>query len=112
MSEQGFPQFPNENFVGAWRDRRGLTQAKLAEKIGTTGSVVSLLEAGHRQLSPKWLRRISAALEVPVGYLLEHHPDDVPTDLLEIWAEVPKAKREDALNILRSLSGRQKTGTG
>jgi transcriptional regulator with XRE-family HTH domain len=97
---------PNVNFVGAWRDRAGLTQAKLAEQIGTTGSVVSLLEGGHRQLSPKWLRRISAALDGPMGWLLERHPDDDdPGDLLEVWGRIPASKREDALNILRSLAG-------
>ena len=55
------PDLPNENFVQAWRERKGLTQAQLGEAIGTTGSVVSLMEAGKRQLSPKWLRRIAAA---------------------------------------------------
>lgn len=100
---------PNENFVAAWREKKGLTQAELADAIDTTGSVVSLLEAGKRQLSPKWLRRIAAALQVPIGYLLEHHPDDVPTDVLEVWATVPDAKRTDALNMLRALA--PKTGT-
>lgn len=103
------PEFPNENFVAAWREKKGWTQAKLAEKIGTTSSVVSLLESGSRQLSPKWLRRIAGAFKIPTGYLLEHHPDTVPTDVLEIWAEVPASKREDALAMLRVLS--KKTGT-
>lgn len=100
---------PDENFVAAWRERKGLTQAQLAERIDTTNSVVSLLEAGKRQLSPKWLRRIGAALGVPVGYLLEHHPDDLPSDVMEAWSVVPEAKREDALAMLRALAPR--TGT-
>lgn len=103
------PDLPNENFVAAWREKKGLTQAELAEAIETTGSVVSLLEAGKRQLSPKWLRRIASALQVPVGYLLEHHPDELPGDVLEVWATVPDSKREDALNMLRALAPR--TGT-
>lgn len=100
---------PNQNFVGAWRDRRGLTQAVLAQRIGTTGSVVSLLEAGHRQLSPKWLRRISAALDVPLGHLLEHHPDEEVSELREVWEAIPQAKREDALNVLRSFVKKKPT---
>lgn len=99
-----FPDFPNENFVAAWRERKGLTQSQLAERIGTTNSVVSLLESGSRQLSPKWLRRISAALEIPTGYLLEHHPDSVPADVLDVWATVPEEKKEDALAMLRALA--------
>jgi transcriptional regulator with XRE-family HTH domain len=103
------PDLPNENFVAAWRERKGWTQAKLGEEIGTTGSVVSLLESGDRQLSPKWLRKIAAAFQIPTGYLLEHHPDEVPADVLEAWAGIPKAKQGDALAMLRALA--VKTGT-
>lgn len=103
-----FLDLPNENFVAAWREKKKMTQAQLAEKIGTTGSVVSLLESGDRQLSPKWLRRIAAAFEIPVGYLLEHHPDNVPDDVLEIWSRVPEEKRKDAIEMLRVLG---RTGT-
>lgn len=99
---------PNENFVAAWREKRGMTQAQLAEAIGTTSPVISLLESGKRQLSPKWLRKIGHVLNVPIGYLLEHHPDDLPDDVLEIWARVPEEKREDARAMLRIFA---RTGT-
>ena len=102
------PDLPNENFVAAWRAKASLTQEQLAEKIGTTAGVISLLEGGKRQLSPKWLRRIAGALEIPIGYLLEHHPDNVPEDILTVWAEVPEAKRQDALNVLKAF---RRTGT-
>lgn len=98
------PEFPNENYVAAWRERAKLTQAELAEKIGTTGSVVSLLESGDRQLSPKWLRRISAAIHVPIGYLLEHHPDNVPADMIQLFASIPKEKQGVAEDMLRALA--------
>lgn len=101
---------PNENFVAAWRERKGWTQAQLAEAIGTTNSVVSLLESGDRQLSPKWLRRIAAEFEIPTGYLLEHHPDNIPADVLELWAKVPEEKRGDALEVLRVFA--RQAGTG
>jgi transcriptional regulator with XRE-family HTH domain len=102
-AKMNFLDLPNENFVAAWRERKGWTQAKLAEEIGTTSSVVSLLESGDRQLSPKWLRRIAAAFGIPTGYLLEHHPDAIPADVLEVWAGVPAEKREDALAVLRAF---------
>jgi transcriptional regulator with XRE-family HTH domain len=95
---------PNENFVAAWRERRGLTQEQLADKAGTTGSVISLLEAGKRQLSAKWLRRLASALDIPLGYLLETHPDDVPDDVLDAWARIPDAQKPAALAMLRSLA--------
>lgn len=95
---------PNENFLAAWRERKGLTQEQLAEKVDTTGSVISLLEAGKRALSPKWLRRLAPVLEVPMGYLLETHPDDVSDELLETWARIPEAQRPAAMAMLRSLA--------
>ena len=38
------------NFLRSWREHRGLTQGQLAEMVGTTGSVISLLESGARGL--------------------------------------------------------------
>lgn len=105
-----FPEFPNENFVAAWRDRRGMTQQQLADAIGTTGSVVSLLESGDRQLTPKWLRRIASAFGVPTGYLLEHHPDNLPADVVEVWARLPDEKKADAMRMLEALASKR-TGT-
>jgi len=98
------PDFPNENFLAAWRERKGLTQAELGVLVGTTGSVISLLESGDRQLSPKWLRRLADVFKIPTGYLLEHHPDNVPADVVETFASIPKEKQGDALAMLRALA--------
>lgn len=46
------------------RQRRGLTQAELADRVGTTGNTISRLEIEQRQLSSKWLRLLSRALDV------------------------------------------------
>ena len=62
-----------------------MTQAKLAEAIGTSGAVISLLELGDRALSPKWLNRIAPVLGTRPGHLLEIDPEDVDSDILEIW---------------------------
>ena len=93
---------PNE--LRAWRDRRGLTQQALADAVGTTASVISLLEKGERQLTAKWLRRLSKALETSPGYLLDLSPDELPIDLLDTWARIPQPKREQALAILATFA--------
>jgi transcriptional regulator with XRE-family HTH domain len=97
------PRNPESNFLKAWREHRRMTQAQLAEKADTTGAVISLLESGDRRLSDKWLRRIAPALGIPVGYLLEQHPDNVQADILEVWAEIPEDRREQALDVLKAF---------
>jgi transcriptional regulator with XRE-family HTH domain len=104
------PKNPEPNFLKAWREYRHMTQAKLAEAIGTTGAVISLLEAGERRLSDKWLRRIAPVLNTRPGHLLELDPSDVSTDILEIWSEIPEDRREQARDVLRAF--RLKTDRG
>ena len=65
------------NYLRAWREYRGLTQAQLAAMIGTEGSVISLLESGDRELSDKWLRRVAPALGTTPGFLLDYSPPDL-----------------------------------
>lgn len=84
-----------------------MTQEELADATETTGSVISLLESGSRKLSPKWLRKIAPALSTTPGYLLDHDPNDLPTDVLDTWAAIPEAERPRALEVLRAF----RTGT-
>lgn len=93
------------NHLKAWREFRGLTQEQLAEKVGTSGSVISLLESGGRKLSPKWLRQIAPHLSTTPGMLLEHDPADIPADVLDAWSAIPEAKRPDAMAMLKALAG-------
>ena len=85
------------NHLRAWRERRGLTQAQLAEIVGTEGSVISLLESGDRGASDKWLRRLAKALEIAPGMLLDFHPDSVDEAMLKLWVRVPGPMRPRSL---------------
>jgi transcriptional regulator with XRE-family HTH domain len=91
------------NYLKAWREFRGLTQEQLAEKIDTTGGVVSMLESGDRKLSPKWLRRLAPALNTSAGFILDHDPHELPTDVLEIWADIPEESRTQAIRVLQAF---------
>jgi transcriptional regulator with XRE-family HTH domain len=91
------------NSLKAWRRHRGLTQAQLAEHVGTKASVISLLESGDRRLSPKWLRPLAEALHAPMGAFLEYGPGDGLADFLDAWAAVPESERPQAAGILRTF---------
>jgi transcriptional regulator with XRE-family HTH domain len=71
--------------------------------VGTTGAVISLLEAGERKLSPKWLRKLAPALNTTPGFLLEHDPEDMPTDILDLWSAIPEEDRPQALRVLATF---------
>lgn len=95
------------NYLRAWREHRGMTQEQLAERVDTTANMIHYLETGERGLSAKWLRKLAPALDTTPGHLLEHDPNDLPTDILDIWAHISKRDRETAIRILETF----KTGT-
>lgn len=97
-----------KNNLAAWRKFRHLTQEELAERVGTTKAVISNLETGARGLSDKWLRRLAPVLETSPGYLMDHDPNDLPTEVLDVWSAIPVEQREQALKVLQSF---RRTGT-
>ncbi len=80
-----------------------MTQARLAEAVGTTGAVISLLESGDRGLSDKWLRRLAPVLGTRPGHLLEVDPNEASSDILDIWEDIPEERREQARSILNTF---------
>jgi transcriptional regulator with XRE-family HTH domain len=53
------------------RFKAGLTQAELAEKAGTTQTTVARIERDAVQPEVTTVRRLAAALGVPIAVLLE-----------------------------------------
>ena len=60
------------------RALRGLTQAELAQRVGTTQSSIARLESGTRQPSLSFLRRVARALDALVVVRLEPDADAAP----------------------------------
>lgn len=98
------------NHLRAWREKARLTQEQLGAKLDppTTGAVISLLESGDRQLSPKWLRKIAPVLGTTPGHLLDHHPDDVSNTVVNAALNVAPEHRAQVIDILRTFE--RKTG--
>lgn len=59
-----------KNNIAKVRKRAGLTQAELAEMIGTTDRQLGKLERGERRLSDVWLEPLSVALNCTYAELL------------------------------------------
>lgn len=96
------------HFLREWREFRRMTQQQLADAVDTDKSVISLLESGGRGLSDKWARRLAPALHTTPGYLLDHDPEDLPTSILDIWADIPEENRDMAVRALEIF---RRTGT-
>lgn len=96
------------NYLKAWREFRRMKQEELAEAIGTTKAVISLLENEKRPLSSKWLRKLAEALDTQPGHILDHDPNELPSDVFDIWSRIDQRDREQAARVLRSFD---KTGT-
>jgi transcriptional regulator with XRE-family HTH domain len=58
------------NLVREIRERRGLSQEQLAERLGVNQRTVSGFEAPTRDLRASTLRRLAGALDVPIAELV------------------------------------------
>jgi transcriptional regulator with XRE-family HTH domain len=60
------------------RERAGLTQTALAERLGTTQTCISYWETGKRDMGAADLVKAAAALGVPAASLLPGQARDLP----------------------------------
>lgn len=91
------------NYLKVWREYRGLSQERLAELAKTTGSVISMIEAGERGLSAKWLRKLAPLLDTTPGHLLDLDPRELDGDVMEIWANASTRQRSQIMQIAKTI---------
>ena len=96
------------HYLRKWREYRQMTLRELATAVGTSPSTVSDLETFRLQLSPKWLRRFAPVLDCQEGHIIDHDPESLDSDIIDIWTRIDKGDRPTAL---RMLEGLVKTGT-
>jgi transcriptional regulator with XRE-family HTH domain len=96
------------NHLKAWREFREMSQEELAKAVGTNQNMIGYLESGERGLSAKWLRRLAPALKTQPGFILEHDPKTLPTDIIEIWVNASDTERRQLVNLAKALV---RTGT-
>ena len=68
------------------RVKRGLSQTKLAEKVGVAKATILRIEAGKQNPSAKVLARIAKALNISADYLLglKIGTEEIPAEILKL----------------------------
>lgn len=98
------------NHLRAWMRFRDVKGGQLAEMLGgnVTPGMVSDLANSKRALSAKWLRRLAPLLKTTPGMLLDHDPNEMPTDIMEIWGNADSTQRKQLVDVAKALV---RTGT-
>jgi transcriptional regulator with XRE-family HTH domain len=93
------------HYLKEWRKFRGLTQQALAEAVATEKSVISLIENEKRGLSDEWAHKLAPILGTTPGFLYDHDPNNLDTELIDAVRQVPAKDRDQALAILKTFRG-------
>jgi len=59
------------------RSQKGVSQRELSERSGIAGSYLSRIENRHLEPRPKTLRKIAAALQVPLAEFFQEHAENL-----------------------------------
>lgn len=93
------------NRIREIRERLGLTQEQLAERVGTTAQQISRLEKGQRGLDVPWMEKIAAALgEKPAALI-----DQIADSTSGLPSERKLAQNEEELWLLEAWRALDKT---
>jgi transcriptional regulator with XRE-family HTH domain len=93
----------------AARTEAGLTQAALAERLGTKQSVVSRWERGHEEPRVSTLVRVMQACGLSLSIVVEH--DDVDrAQIRQQLAMTPEQRLASVVNLSRTLASARRTG--
>lgn len=88
-----------KNVLYEMRIRKKMTQKDIADATGTTANQISRLENGDRELTPKWLERLSKALNCSKGELLGEAPlSDDARAVLDMYEQLTA----DQKNVIKS----------
>lgn len=89
-------------FIRNWRKHRGLTLARLADRVEMTESHLSMLETGKRGYTQETLEVIAEALQTDVASLLVRNPEDM--EIWSIWDNAKPGERKLLIDIAKTVT--------
>jgi len=97
-------------FLRQWREYRGLSQERLAGRIGISKGQLSKIEKGNRQYTQDFLEAAAEALECSPADILMRDPTD-PDGIWSIWDYAEPGEKRQIVNVAKALIDAKKTGT-
>ena len=94
-------------FIRQWREYRGLTLERLADRLGMTAGNLSQLERGNQGYTQNTLEALAHALQTDVASLLMRNPED-SEGLWSLWDQAKPGERQMLVGIAKTVI---KTGT-
>ena len=98
------PRKPHRHFIREWMKARGLTQEKLADRLGISQGTVSKALKTKTVLTEEYLVGIAAALDVDVADLFRDPASPTREELLRGLSENEK------LTVIRMIEALRNTG--
>ena len=102
------PKQRRRTFFKQWREKRGLSQQRLAERLDTSVASVSRVESGKQPYTQDYLEALAVALDTDPASLIMRDPMD-PEAIWSIWDNAKQGERKMILDIARTIV--KKTGT-
>jgi transcriptional regulator with XRE-family HTH domain len=94
-------------YLKAWREHRKLSAEQMAGRLGIARESYYRWEGGTRQITPKKMAALAAALDIEPNRLWEMPPrPDDPPSLDEIAAGATREQREMFADVLRRMMGK------
>lgn len=94
------PKKPRRIYLAEWRERRGLTQKQLGDRLGVAGLSVSRWERSTALLNTNVMAAVAEALNIEPQDLYRH-PEQPSVD--ELLRDQPSEVLEQAMTIIRTI---------
>lgn len=91
------------HFVREWRQYRGLSQDRLAERLEMSKASLSRIESGKQPYTQDVLEALAYALACEPADLIVRNPLDAEAPW-SIWDTLKPAQRKQAIRVLKALA--------
>lgn len=89
-------------FIREWRQHRGLTLERLADRIGMKASALSYLERGQSAYTQGTLELIAEALQTTPASLIMRNPDEDDA-IWSLWDKASPAEKRQITEVAKAL---------
>jgi transcriptional regulator with XRE-family HTH domain len=96
------PSARQKIFLKEWRQFRGLTQEKLAERIGVVHTTIGRVERGVQSYTQDLLEACAAELGTDVASIIMRNPAD-PEGIWSVWDGLKPLQKRQAVQVLKAL---------